>query len=81
MPCLRNAVEAFAFLVGLLAELRTTTLLAIYKPGLAEHCLRTMRLAPRNECQTRFGRRGAASLQLFIEVVRCARFDEGATSS
>lgn len=39
-----TAEEVFGFLVGLHAELRPTTLLVTHNPGLAERCMRTVRL-------------------------------------
>ena len=39
-----TAEEVFGFLLGLHAELRPTTLLVTHNPGLAERCLRTVRL-------------------------------------
>jgi putative ABC transport system ATP-binding protein len=39
-----TAEEVFGFLLGLHAELRPTTLLVTHNPGLAERCMRTVRL-------------------------------------
>lgn len=39
-----TAEEAFGFLLNLHAELRPTTLLVTHNPGLAERCMRTVRL-------------------------------------
>ncbi|MDR3682561.1 MAG: ATP-binding cassette domain-containing protein [Geothrix sp.] len=39
-----TAEEVFGFLLGLQAELRPTTLLVTHNPGLAERCMRTVRL-------------------------------------
>jgi putative ABC transport system ATP-binding protein len=39
-----TAEEVFGFLMGLHAELRPTTLLVTHNPGLAERCMRTVRL-------------------------------------
>ena len=39
-----TAEEVFGFLLGLHAELRPTTLLVSHNPGLAERCMRTVRL-------------------------------------
>ena len=39
-----TAEEVFGFLLSLHAELRPTTLLVTHNPGLAERCLRTLRL-------------------------------------
>ncbi len=39
-----TAEEVFGFLLGLHADLRPTTLLVTHNPGLAERCMRTVRL-------------------------------------
>jgi putative ABC transport system ATP-binding protein len=39
-----TAEEVFGFLLGLQAELRPTTLLVTHNPGLAQRCMRTVRL-------------------------------------
>ncbi len=41
-----TAEEVFGFLLSLHAELRPTTLLVTHNPGLAERCMRTVRLGP-----------------------------------